>query len=203
MRENHVAMQEGFSSDDSDTGNCQGCLLFQYMERDPPNRREPLADKASSLLGFVSTFGNGLLLLTWPFSCRFWFLLVDSLNWRHIEAVIYYPRAGFLLHGKICLHTLDVSWSLILEKVYYSWNLGNSAGILYTVYLPDQPWRTRMLAFLPSILYLHQWEVLNNIFNFVVNLSGCSVLWILMFLFGSYAMWWWSTSRPILKPLIF
>ncbi|ONK81771.1 uncharacterized protein A4U43_C01F32710 [Asparagus officinalis] len=49
MRENHGPMQEGFSSDDSDTGHSQGRLLFQYLERDPPYSREPLADKVSVL----------------------------------------------------------------------------------------------------------------------------------------------------------
>ncbi|XP_030537078.1 uncharacterized protein LOC115745645 [Rhodamnia argentea] len=40
---------EGFSSDDGDTGNSRGCLLFEYLERDPPYRREPLADKVMDL----------------------------------------------------------------------------------------------------------------------------------------------------------
>ena len=39
--------QEDFSSDDSESGNSRGCLLFEYLEHDPPNGREPLADKAS------------------------------------------------------------------------------------------------------------------------------------------------------------
>ncbi|KAJ6796662.1 Uncharacterized protein M6B38_219635 [Iris pallida] len=47
LRENHVAFQEGFSSDDSDSGSSQSRLLFQYLERDPPYSREPLADKAN------------------------------------------------------------------------------------------------------------------------------------------------------------
>ncbi|KAJ6803371.1 uncharacterized protein M6B38_313995 [Iris pallida] len=47
LRENHAALQEGFSSDDSDSGSSQGHLLFQYLERDPPYSREPLADKAN------------------------------------------------------------------------------------------------------------------------------------------------------------
>lgn len=41
--------QEDFSSDDSESGNSRGCLLFEYLERDPPNGREPLADKISDL----------------------------------------------------------------------------------------------------------------------------------------------------------
>ncbi|RYR64131.1 hypothetical protein Ahy_A03g010264 isoform E [Arachis hypogaea] len=38
-------IQEGFSSDDSETGNPQD-LVFEYFEPDPPYSREPLADKA-------------------------------------------------------------------------------------------------------------------------------------------------------------
>ncbi|KAJ6811657.1 uncharacterized protein M6B38_152625 [Iris pallida] len=47
LREDHVSLQEGFSSDDSDSGNSQGRLLFQHLERNPPYSREPLADKAN------------------------------------------------------------------------------------------------------------------------------------------------------------
>ncbi|KAK4768154.1 hypothetical protein SAY87_003295 [Trapa incisa] len=43
--------QEGFSSDDSEAGNSRGRLLFEYLERDPPHRREPLADKIMDLAG--------------------------------------------------------------------------------------------------------------------------------------------------------
>jgi len=39
------AVQEGFSSDDSETGNPQD-VLFEYLEQHPPYSREPLADKA-------------------------------------------------------------------------------------------------------------------------------------------------------------
>lgn len=42
----HPVLQEGFSSDDGEAGNSQG-LLFEYLERDAPYGREPLADKAS------------------------------------------------------------------------------------------------------------------------------------------------------------
>lgn len=42
----HPVLQEGFSSDDGEAGNSQG-LLFEYLERDAPYSREPLADKAS------------------------------------------------------------------------------------------------------------------------------------------------------------
>ncbi|KAK1423098.1 hypothetical protein QVD17_18393 [Tagetes erecta] len=41
--------QEGFSSDDSDSVSAQGCLLFEYMERNQPWGREPLADKILDL----------------------------------------------------------------------------------------------------------------------------------------------------------
>ncbi|XP_061353244.1 uncharacterized protein LOC133298022 [Gastrolobium bilobum] len=41
-------MQEGFSSDDSETGNPQD-LLFEYFDQDPPYSREPLVDKILDL----------------------------------------------------------------------------------------------------------------------------------------------------------
>lgn len=43
-------MQEGFLSDEGESGNLQGDLLFEYLEHDPPYGREPLTDKASSVL---------------------------------------------------------------------------------------------------------------------------------------------------------
>ncbi|KAJ4972845.1 hypothetical protein NE237_006019 [Protea cynaroides] len=45
----HISMQEGSSSDDGEAGNSQGCLLFEFLEQDPPYSREPLADKISDL----------------------------------------------------------------------------------------------------------------------------------------------------------
>ena len=45
LKEKHVASQEGSSSDDGDSGSSQGHLLFEFLERDPPYIREPLADK--------------------------------------------------------------------------------------------------------------------------------------------------------------
>lgn len=44
LRDQHVP-QDGFSSDDGESLNSQGHLLFEYLERDPPYSREPLADK--------------------------------------------------------------------------------------------------------------------------------------------------------------
>lgn len=44
----HFAAQEGFSSDESETGNPQD-LLFEYFDQDPPYSREPLADKILDL----------------------------------------------------------------------------------------------------------------------------------------------------------
>ncbi|XP_052163266.1 uncharacterized protein LOC127780395 [Oryza glaberrima] len=41
--------QEGFSSDDGESGDLHGRLLFQYLEFDSPFCREPLTDKISSL----------------------------------------------------------------------------------------------------------------------------------------------------------
>ncbi|KAJ0989191.1 hypothetical protein J5N97_007547 [Dioscorea zingiberensis] len=49
LRDNHRASQEEFSSDDGETGNSQGRLLFEYLEHNPPFTREPLADKISDL----------------------------------------------------------------------------------------------------------------------------------------------------------
>lgn len=45
VREHQMAFQEGFSSDEGEFGNSQGCLLFEYLERDQPYSREPLANK--------------------------------------------------------------------------------------------------------------------------------------------------------------
>ncbi|XP_050377421.1 uncharacterized protein LOC126794697 isoform X2 [Argentina anserina] len=44
----HLVSQEGFSSDDGEAVNSPG-LLFEYLERDAPYGREPLADKISDL----------------------------------------------------------------------------------------------------------------------------------------------------------
>jgi hypothetical protein len=41
--------QEGFSSDDGESGDPHDRLLFQYLEFDSPFCREPLTDKVSSL----------------------------------------------------------------------------------------------------------------------------------------------------------
>lgn len=41
--------QEGFSSDDGDSGSSRGQLLFEHMEQDSPYGRTPLADKVSYL----------------------------------------------------------------------------------------------------------------------------------------------------------
>ncbi|KAK7359499.1 hypothetical protein VNO77_01459 [Canavalia gladiata] len=48
IHDKHNTVQEGFSSDDSETGNPQD-LLFEYLEQDPPYSREPLADKILDL----------------------------------------------------------------------------------------------------------------------------------------------------------
>ncbi|KAF7819905.1 uncharacterized protein G2W53_025360 [Senna tora] len=49
LHDKNNAVQEGFSSDDSETGNPQDFLLFEYFEQDPPYSREPLADKILDL----------------------------------------------------------------------------------------------------------------------------------------------------------
>ncbi|XAR52448.1 hypothetical protein NMG60_11020536 [Bertholletia excelsa] len=48
-RDQHGALQEGFSSDEGESGNPQEYLLFEYLERDQPYGRGPLADKISAL----------------------------------------------------------------------------------------------------------------------------------------------------------
>lgn len=49
LRDQHTLPQDGFSSDDGDSVNSQGYLLFEYLERDPPYSREPLVDKITDL----------------------------------------------------------------------------------------------------------------------------------------------------------
>ncbi|PSR88302.1 R-peptide like [Actinidia chinensis var. chinensis] len=49
LREQHTVLQEGFSSDEGESGNTQGCLLFQYFAQDQSYGREPLADKILDL----------------------------------------------------------------------------------------------------------------------------------------------------------
>ncbi|KAL6577642.1 hypothetical protein OROMI_009970 [Orobanche minor] len=44
-REQLMAFQEGFSSDEGEDGSSHGTLLFEYLEQDPPYCREPLANK--------------------------------------------------------------------------------------------------------------------------------------------------------------
>lgn len=48
VRDQNMAFLEGFSSDEGESGSSQGCLLFEYLERDQPYSREPLADKVCS-----------------------------------------------------------------------------------------------------------------------------------------------------------
>ena len=45
----------GSSSDESETCNPPGRLMFEYLERDPPYSREPLADKVI-ILGIIMMF---------------------------------------------------------------------------------------------------------------------------------------------------
>lgn len=49
LREHHTSFQEGFSSDEGESGSSQGCLLYEYFARDQPYSREPLEDKVSYL----------------------------------------------------------------------------------------------------------------------------------------------------------
>ncbi|KAH0677517.1 hypothetical protein KY285_025318 [Solanum tuberosum] len=49
LRESNATFQEGFSSDEGESGSSQGALLFEYFAHDQPYGREPLADKISAL----------------------------------------------------------------------------------------------------------------------------------------------------------
>ncbi|KHN06688.1 hypothetical protein glysoja_021234 [Glycine soja] len=49
LRDHHSLPPDGFSSDDGESVNSQGYLIFEYLERDPPYSREPLADKIMDL----------------------------------------------------------------------------------------------------------------------------------------------------------
>ncbi|KAL8549516.1 hypothetical protein ACS0TY_008375 [Phlomoides rotata] len=49
VRDQHMTFQEGFSSDEGEPGSSQSCLFFEYLERDQPYSREPLANKISDL----------------------------------------------------------------------------------------------------------------------------------------------------------
>ncbi|XP_022725546.1 uncharacterized protein LOC111281954 isoform X2 [Durio zibethinus] len=49
ISDENSTLQEGFSSDDRETGNPQSHLLFEFFERDTPYSREPLADKIFDL----------------------------------------------------------------------------------------------------------------------------------------------------------
>lgn len=49
LRGQHMTFQEGFSSDEGESGSSHGSLLFEYLERDPPYCREPLANKVTFL----------------------------------------------------------------------------------------------------------------------------------------------------------
>lgn len=79
LRDSNATFQEGFSSDEGESGSSQGTLLFEYLADDQPYSREPLADKVglffkkliskmvglflplpqSSHLLFLSLIGNG------------------------------------------------------------------------------------------------------------------------------------------------
>ena len=45
LRDHPISLQEDFSSDEGESVISQACLIFEYLERDPPYGREPLADK--------------------------------------------------------------------------------------------------------------------------------------------------------------
>ncbi|XP_011022480.1 PREDICTED: uncharacterized protein LOC105124243 [Populus euphratica] len=49
LRDQRGAHQEDFFSDEGEYVSSQGCLLFEYLEQDPPYSRVPLADKISDI----------------------------------------------------------------------------------------------------------------------------------------------------------
>ncbi|PON64493.1 hypothetical protein PanWU01x14_123700 [Parasponia andersonii] len=49
LRDHPMSLQDDFLSDDGESVISQACLIFEYLERDPPYGREPLADKISDL----------------------------------------------------------------------------------------------------------------------------------------------------------
>lgn len=51
LREPHFPPHEDCSSDEGESINSQGCLLFEYFEQDLPYCREPLADKV--IIAFI------------------------------------------------------------------------------------------------------------------------------------------------------
>lgn len=50
LRDSNATFQEGFSSDEGESGSSQGALLFEYFAHDQPYGREPLADKVGFFL---------------------------------------------------------------------------------------------------------------------------------------------------------
>ncbi|XP_021909154.1 uncharacterized protein LOC110823142 [Carica papaya] len=49
VSDENSTVEESISSDDSDAGGSRGQLLFEFLERNTPYSREPLADKISDL----------------------------------------------------------------------------------------------------------------------------------------------------------
>lgn len=75
-----MAFQEGFSSDEGESGSSQGCL-FEYLERAPPYSREPLANKVSPFINIsfdYILFGDDLFREDATILCRYLSLLSVS-----------------------------------------------------------------------------------------------------------------------------
>ena len=66
LPDQNIALQEGFSSDEGEPRKPQDFLLFEYLERDPPFGRGPLADKVSNCLpwGSPGFFNNKFFYLS-------------------------------------------------------------------------------------------------------------------------------------------
>jgi hypothetical protein len=81
------ADQDGFSSDDSESGNQELYPVFQYMEHDAPYGRQPLADMVHFFFFFLISFllaneycscnqDDGFSSVS---GCRYHYLLIDFL----------------------------------------------------------------------------------------------------------------------------
>ncbi|KAL5226259.1 hypothetical protein ABZP36_014524 [Zizania latifolia] len=96
-------MQEGFSSDDGESGDLHGRLLFQYFEFDSPFCREPLTDKISSL---SARFPGLRTLRSCDLSLRSWI----SVAWYPIYRIPTGPTLKDLDACFLTFHRLS-TWS--------------------------------------------------------------------------------------------
>lgn len=50
FRNNDFSRMNEFSNDDGETGNSDDMLLFEFLEQNAPHSREPLNNKANSIM---------------------------------------------------------------------------------------------------------------------------------------------------------